>query len=254
MTAMSARSASELANAELASRRHVRVPGTARTYEVRDQLRGLGLRWDPATHAWHGIIRAGQEVVLERELHVRAQVVHPIEAFATDAGPARPAGPEPPRPTPRTAGGPPGTTRDGSRTRAEARTAYREDTDEEPERTIHPRFSIWDTTSGLPDDSREAEERAAERRLRDLRGRVKAARAALSRIPGASDAMRADWRREAAFYARFGITLGQFRYGEGTNGIAQIEGLSEGPVLPTRARLKGGTGVPTPNQDWSNAM
>jgi hypothetical protein len=64
---------------------------TARTYEVRDQLRGLGLRWDPATHAWHGTIRAGEEVVLERELRVRAQVVHPIEAFATEACPAPPA-------------------------------------------------------------------------------------------------------------------------------------------------------------------
>jgi hypothetical protein len=94
MTAMSARSASDpAAPAELgtASCRHVRVPGTARTYEVRDQLRGLGLRWDPATHAWHGTIRAGEEVVLERELRVRAQVVHPIEAFATEACPAPPA-------------------------------------------------------------------------------------------------------------------------------------------------------------------
>jgi len=65
MTAMSARSASELAHADLASAcRHVRVPGTARTFEVRDQLRGLGLRWDPATQkevwrveqpgAWNG--------------------------------------------------------------------------------------------------------------------------------------------------------------------------------------------------------
>jgi hypothetical protein len=107
MTAMSARSASEpAAPAELvnASCRHVRVPGTARTYEVRDHLRGLGLRWDPATHAWHGTIRAGEEVVLERELRVRAEVVHPIEAFAKEAGPAQPGGPKPPEPKPRAAG------------------------------------------------------------------------------------------------------------------------------------------------------
>jgi hypothetical protein len=85
MTAMSAPSASDLDHADLATAsRRVRVPGTARTYEVRDQLRGLGLRWDPATHAWHGTIRAGEEILLERELRVRAQVVHPIEAFATE--------------------------------------------------------------------------------------------------------------------------------------------------------------------------
>jgi len=151
MTAMSARSASELtASAELASSRHVRVPGTARTYEVRDQLRGLGLRWDPATHAWHGAIRAGEEVVLERELRVRAQVVHPIEAFATKAGPAPPEGPKPPEPGPRAAGEPRSPPRDGSRTRAEARTAYRQDLDEDPEPPIHLRFTVWDVTSGLP--------------------------------------------------------------------------------------------------------
>jgi hypothetical protein len=213
MTAMSARSASELAHAELASRR-VRVPGTARTYEVRDQLRGLGLPWDPATHAWHGTIRAGEEVVLERELRVRAQVVHPIEAFATETRPAAPAGPQPPEPRPRAPGRPRGPPRDGSRTRAEARTAYREGFEgEEEEAPIHTRFTVWDTTSGLPDDSREADERSAERRLRDLRGRVKAARAALGAVPGATGLLRADWRREAAFYARFGISQAQFRNG-----------------------------------------
>jgi hypothetical protein len=72
---------------------------------------------------------------------------------------------------------------------------------------------VWDTTSGLPDDSREADERASERRLRDLRGRVNAARAALSVAPGAADSMSADWRKEAGFLARFGITQVQFRAG-----------------------------------------
>lgn len=35
-------------------------------------------------------------------------------------------------------------------------------------------FSAWESTSGLPDDSREADERAAERSVRDLRARVEA--------------------------------------------------------------------------------
>jgi hypothetical protein len=234
MTAMSARSASEPAvHADLATAtcRHVRVPGTARTYEVRDQLRGLGLRWDPATHAWHGTIRAGEEVVLERQLRVRAQVVHPIEAFARESAPTPPEGPMPPEPRPRAAGGPRGPPRDGSRTRAEARTAYRGGTDEEGEQNrVDSRFTDWDTTSGLPDDSREADERAAERRLRDLRGRVKAARAALSAVPGGSEILRADWRREAAFYARFGITQAQFRHGVTDVGVElEAEGASRDP-------------------------
>ena len=50
--------------------------------------------------------------------------------------------------------------------------------DEDAEETATPtrQFSLLEITSGLPDDSREADERAAEPRLRDLRGRVKAAR------------------------------------------------------------------------------
>jgi hypothetical protein len=239
MTAMSARSTSELAHADLAtaSCRQVRVPGTARTYEVRDQLRGLGLRWDPATHAWHGTVRAGEEILLERELRVRAQVVLPIEAFATEPGPAPSAGPKPPEPRPRAAGGPRGPPRDGSRTRAEARTAYREG-DEEGEGASFPsRFTVRDTTSGLPDDSREADERAAERRLRDLRGRVKKARATLASSPGALEALRADWRREVGFLARFGITQAQLRHGVATNRSPEYDDpIPIDPLTGVRAR------------------
>jgi hypothetical protein len=42
---------------------------------------------------------------------------------------------------------------------------------------------------------------------------VKAARKALAATPGAGDAMRGDWRKEAAFLARFGVTQAQFRHG-----------------------------------------
>jgi hypothetical protein len=231
MTAMSARSASELAPADLATApRHVRVPGTARTYEVRDQLRGLGLRWDPATHAWHGTIRAGEEVVLERELRVRAQVVHPIEAFATETVPAPPAGPRPPTPGPRAAGEPRGTPRDSSRTRAEARAAYRDGDEDSEDSANYHRFSVWDVTSGLPDDSREADERAAARRLCDLRGRVKAARAALSAHPEARETLRSDWRREAAFYSRFGITQSELR--KGVPAVVPREEVEIDPAIP----------------------
>jgi hypothetical protein len=108
------------------------------------------------------------------------------------------------------------------RSRAEARTAYREGDEDDEEVPVYSRFTTWDTTSGLPDDSREADERAAERRLRDLRGRVKAARAARARAAGKLDAMRTDWRREAGFLAHFGITQAQFR-----NGVAAPEGSAE---------------------------
>ncbi len=75
------------------------------------------------------------------------------------------------------------------------------------------RFSLLEITSGLPDDSREADERAAERRVRDLRGRVKAARAVVATTPGLAETLARDWQKAARFYARFGISETQFRHG-----------------------------------------
>jgi len=63
----------------------------------------------------------------------------------------------------------------------------------------------------LPDDSREEDERQEERRLRDLRGRVKLARATVSRTPGIAETLATDWQRAARFYARFGITEAMLR-------------------------------------------
>jgi hypothetical protein len=90
MTAISASSAPELATDEHA---YIRLPGSARTFEVRDVLRGLGLRWDPATHAWHGRLPAPKREFLGRELGLRPQVVTPIEGFADETRPEPPRGP-----------------------------------------------------------------------------------------------------------------------------------------------------------------
>jgi hypothetical protein len=87
--------------------------------------------------------------------------------------------------------------------------------DEDAEEIATPtrRFSIYEVTSGLPDDSREADERAAVRRLRDLRGRVKAARATISATPGAEQVLRRDRIKGAQFYARLGISERMFGHG-----------------------------------------
>jgi hypothetical protein len=42
---------------------------------------------------------------------------------------------------------------------------------------------------------------------------VKAARAVLSTTPGLAETIVRDWRKAARFYARFGITEGEFRLG-----------------------------------------
>jgi hypothetical protein len=76
-----------------------------------------------------------------------------------------------------------------------------------------------------PDDSWEGDEGAAERRLRDLRGRVKAARAAVSTTPGAGEVLTHDWVRAAHFYAAFRITETQFR-----KGVPASEDLSQSGI------------------------
>src|SRR5580658_10696703 len=97
MTAISApHSAREGAN-PFPPTAHVRVPGSARTYEVRDVLRGMGLRRDPVSHAWHGTLPADQGSRLVRERGLRPQIVPTIEAFAPqDAAQMPPAGPRGP--------------------------------------------------------------------------------------------------------------------------------------------------------------
>jgi len=62
-------------------------------------------------------------------------------------------------------------------------------------------------------DGGEDDEQAETWRLRDLRGRVKAARATVSRTPGLEELLIGDWRKAALFYARFEITESQFRDG-----------------------------------------
>ncbi len=222
MTAMSAPRASEtpsIANRLATDPTEIRLPGSDRTYEVRDVLRGMGLRWDPATHAWHGRLIAAQRAFLERQFALATRVVVPIESFAPPepSVAVEPSGAST-RPLPPV--GPRGPPRDYSRTRFESRLLLPgpdEDADEiaTPTRT----FSLAEVTSGLPDDSREADERAEARRLREARRRVKFARTIVSTTPGLAEALELDWRKAAAFYARFGVTESSLRHGVPADGF-----------------------------------
>ena len=103
-------------------------------------------------------------------------------------------------------------------------------TGNDPAEIVTPtrRFSLLEITSGLLDDSREADDRASERRLRDLRGRVKAARAAVSRTPGALEVLRQDWVKAAQFYVRVGITEWILCHGVPPSGsLSELDSRSE---------------------------
>jgi hypothetical protein len=196
----------------------IRTPGSARTYEVREVLKGMGLRWDPVSYAWHGTLSAEKGALLGRQFGLRPQVVRPIEAFAASSL-KPPAGPRPP--TPR------GLPHDSSKTRLEARLALPGADTVDEDAPVSRSFTLCDITSALPDDSREADERAAARSLRDLRARVKAARAGVSATPGAEEILQQDRVRAARFYAGFGITEGQFRFGVRDPGVDRIRETSQ---------------------------
>jgi hypothetical protein len=129
---------------------------------------------------------------------------------------------------------------DYSRTRFESRVAFGgtdegEDAEDGLIATPTRQFSLLEITSGLPDDSREADEKRAERRLRDLRARVKAARAVVSTTPGLAETIVADWQKAARFYWRWGITEAMFRHGVPsqdslTDGSRLVEGQDTQPV------------------------
>jgi hypothetical protein len=105
-------------------------------------------------------------------------------------------------------------------------------------------FTVWETTSGLPDDSREADARTTARQLRDLRGRVKAARATLAATPGLAEVLQSDWKRAAGFYAHFGITESQFRSGVPSGsgrGEPALTDSEQSPWLGSASADRGGT-------------
>lgn len=81
----------------------------------------------------------------------------------------------------------------GSRTRVEARVAF-PGLGEEPEEFATPtrKFTVLEITGGLPDDSRKEDEKDVERRIRDLQGRVKQARAAVATTSGLAGTLASD--------------------------------------------------------------
>ena len=216
MTAISAPRASD---ANPFPERTVLLPGSPATYEHRAVLRNLGLRWDPENHRWHGTLSP----VGVRELRAKHGLgVRCFGSLDPPGVPEPPAPVVPPHPVravlSRAAAFP---VRDSSRTRAEARVVYRENGEDAEEiATPTRRFSLLDITSGLPDDSREAEEREVERPLGDLRRRVKAARAVIARTPGLAEIIARDWRKAARIHARFGVSEQLVRQGAPNLGAA----------------------------------
>jgi hypothetical protein len=108
------------------------------------------------------------------------------------------------------------------------------DGDAEEVATPTRQFSLLEITSGLPDDSREADERDAERRLRELRGRVKAARKVVSTTPGLAETLAVDWQKAARFCARFGVIERRFQEVAGAESVQEGTSASDARAIPAQ--------------------
>ena len=225
MPAMSAESATNAEPAP-AEHTHVLLMGTPETYRVRRWLTKIGMTWIPEDQGWEGNITSGQIWFLTEKLHIPVTLWpqelakrQPAPEGAT-CPPVAPSGPRGPARHPHdgfwTSPGDSSAPRScgpGTRTHVEASLAFGHGFDDDEDGFDSRRFSVLDVTSGLPEDAREEDEHQAGAQLRDLRGRVKAARAAISANPGAEEVLARDWVKEARFYVRFGITQAQFRHG-----------------------------------------
>jgi hypothetical protein len=96
--------------------------------------------------------------------------------------------------------------RDASRTRSEARLAFRTPLVGGEDGLDDRRYSVLDVTSGLPDDSRDSDERVRAQRLREQRGRVAAAKAVIQAHPGLADVLARDQTKLVRFCAVHHVT------------------------------------------------
>ena len=96
--------------------------------------------------------------------------------------------------------------RDARRTRSEAHSAFRAPLVGGEDGMDDRRYTVLDTTSGLPDDSRDEDQHARAVIEHQRQGRVAAAQEALKARPEARELVMRDQTKQRLFCARFGIT------------------------------------------------
>ncbi len=147
------------------------------SYAHRAELKALHLLWDPAAREWFGAVLAADIGALEQlglTIEVRKRQA-PREHVA-------PAG-----------------KRDHAKASAEASAGRAEG-------RVSQHFSLLDITAGLPDDSREDDERVRAQGERERQGRVRAARAVIQAHPGLESVLARDQTKLTLFCAVHHVT------------------------------------------------
>ena len=191
----------------------VYVRGDQRTFELRERLRAAGMHWLPDSCSWSGIVPESFVPQMQAEgLQVVPLVPegHRLDRFAERESVTPVPSERVPAHKPR------------SRPRKEVHVRL---SDEQRAGVFLPEHG-WDTrdiTANLADDTREADERRVERRLRDLRSRVKSVRALINADPFIQVTLATNPEKAAAFYAIHGVTSVQVRQGVPDVNVAELE-------------------------------
>ena len=194
----------------------VLVRGCERTYELRERLRAVGMKWMPHAHAWSGVVAVEVLPQMEAEGLRPLAVVpegHPLDRFReafVEKAPELPSAKLPVR---------------ESRARARKEVPVKVSSQERAAGFLQEHgWDARDITANLADEDRAADERRVERHLRDLRSRVKTVRAKIAADPTIQHTLAICPEKAQAFYAIHGVTATQVKRGVPDVDVAGLEG------------------------------
>ena len=183
----------------------VLVKGNERTYELRGRLSAAGLHWVKGAKAWSGDVPDYFIPQMQAEgLQVLPLVPegHPLDRFReafVEKAPELPSAKVPVR---------------KSRARARKEVPVKVSSQERAAGFLQEHgWDARDITANLADEDRADDERKVERHLRDLRSRVKAARAKIAADPSIRQTLATCPEKARAFYAIHGVTEAQVKRG-----------------------------------------
>lgn len=215
----------------------VLVRANQRTYELRERLRAVGMRWLAYARVWSGTVPESIVPQMQAEgLQVLPLVPegHPLDRFRESLVEKAPEVPSSRAPVRK------------SRARARKEAPVKASAQERASSFLPEHgWCLQDITANLADDDRAEDERRVERHLRDQRSRVKAVRAKIAADPAIQQTLATNMEKARAFYAIHGVTQAQVE--SGVPGM-DVGGMEWEDMV---AILKGYTPLELVSVDWT---
>ena len=181
------------------------VRGCERTFELRERLRAVGMKWMLHTHAWSGVVAVEVLPQMEAEGLRPLAVVpegHPLDRFRESFVDKAPQLPSPKAPARK------------PRARARKEDPAKVSSQDRAAGFLQEHgWDVRDITANLADEDRADDERRVERHLRDMRSRVKVVRAKIAADPTIRQTLATCPEKAASFYAIHGVSEAQVKRG-----------------------------------------